>query len=109
RRVGADRGTRAAKPRAAARERGVPAPAPHDDARRAVPLRPLGRPGTLSADERQLRPARAAGAAGEGQATEETAAGRAGAGGYGTVRGADSCTPGRRPGVSRSGRATLRG
>src|SRR5205814_8650696 len=77
------------QPRAAARGGRAARPAGHDDAGRAVSLRALGRPGALSADERQLRPARAAGAAGEGQAEKEGAAGRAGAGGYRTVRGAD--------------------
>src|SRR6266571_9528822 len=45
-----------------------------------------GRPGTLPADERELRPARAAGATGQGQAAEEGAAGGAGARGNGAIR-----------------------
>src|SRR5439155_7775240 len=88
-----DRDTRRDQPRAAARGRGAAAPATYDDARRAVSLRTLGRPGALSADERQLRPARTAGPAGERQAEEEGATRRAGARGHGSLRGAP-CRPG---------------
>src|SRR2546430_7598295 len=61
---------------AAPRRRPRRAPA-HHDARRAVPLRAQRRSRALPADERQLRAARPAGAAGEGQAEEERAAGGA--------------------------------
>src|SRR5207253_619258 len=84
-----DRDTRRDQPGAAARRGGAARPATHHDVGRAVSLCALGRPGALSADERQLRPARAARAPREGEAEEERVAGPAGAGGYGAVRGAD--------------------
>src|SRR5205823_13596573 len=73
----------------AGRGRRSTGPSAHDDARRPVPLRTYGGSGALPADERQLRVAGAARAAGEGQAEEEGVAGGAGAGRHGCFRGTD--------------------
>src|SRR2546428_531568 len=79
---------RGGDPGAAARRGGAARAAAHDDARRAVSLRAPRGSGALPADERQLRAARAAGAARARQATKEGTARRAGAGRDRSLRGA---------------------